>query len=481
MNILNKQGLRKVFRKGFRFYFIYVFLFAILFFALQRPKKKVTLEEFVQYYYSAGERNKERVELVESGKDGALVRLNLIANAGKNIDISYYIFIEGMSTDVILGSILDAADRGVKVRLILDGIFNNFKGDLRDSIYGFALHPNIELRYYEPFKLLSPITWNTRMHDKIILIDEEIALIGGRNLGDKYFLEEIEKERFSKDRDVLIFKEEPLENKPSAVDDMRAYFNKIWDYEHTQDSIKSLSPRQEARGEAFNQQLIGKYNNFKKEYEPHLRPTNWRDNTLKVESIRFVYNPIGRANQDPWCLRVLLSLASLAEESIFIQSPYIIPTRSMKSRFEEYDIDYKKITILTNSLASTPNPLAMAGYANSKERIGDSGVEVHEYQGPDSIHSKTYIIDHRLSVVGSFNLDARSSYINTESMVIISSEEFAKKLKAKIQEDLNNSLKVDKNYSYIEDAYKIQGHVSAFKEIKIWLLAKIVYFVDYLL
>ena len=66
-------------------------------------------------------------------------------------------------------------------------------------------------------------------------------------------------------------------------------------------------------------------------------------------------------------------------------------------------------------------------------------------------------------------------------MVIISSEEFAKKLKAKIQEDLNNSLKVDKNYSYIEDAYKIQGHVSAFKEIKIWLLAKIVYFVDYLL
>ena len=153
----------------------------------------------------------------------------------------------------------------------------------------------------------------------------------------------------------------------------------------------------------------------------------------------------------------------------------------MKAKFSQYDIDYKKVTMLTNSLSSSPNPLAIAGYMNGKKEIIDNGVDIYEYQGPKSIHSKTYIIDEYISVIGSFNFDARSSYINTESMVVIYSEVFAENLKENIQVDFDNSLKLGKDYLYVDNDDIEEGQVSIFKEIIAKILSKIVWFLDYLL
>lgn len=437
---LFREALRGLLGKGFKFYLIYVFVFAILLFAIQKPNKKDNTDVLLGGYNLSKDINKDRVALVESGQDGALVRLNLIENAEETIDISYYTLIDGKSTKIIFGNIIDAADKGVEVRILLDGIFHNLKGDLKDSIYGFELHPNIELKFYQPLKLLSPLSWNNRLHDKIIIVDGKLALIGGRNIGDKYFREDFMKDRFVKDRDVLIFKDKFLDDSSSVITDMSNYYDSIWNHEYSKPSTNGLKPKQEVRGQRFNENLRDGYRKFKEAYLENLMYTDWYEHTMATDSISFVYNPIGRANQDPWCLRELLTLASQAEESIFIQSPYIIPSRNMKSKFEQYDINFKNITMLTNSLSSSPNPLAIAGYSNSKEEIVDSGVKLYEYQGPASIHSKTYIIDDYTSIIGSFNFDARSSYINTESMVVISSDEFADKLKENIQVDLNNSL-----------------------------------------
>lgn len=478
---MNRERVREILKKGFKIYLVYVFIFAILIFAIQKPKKNINDDFFSKDYYGEEKINKDRVQLIESGRDGALVRLNLIENAEESIDISYYTLIDGMSTDLILGSLLNAADKGVQVRILLDGVFNNLKRDLKDSIYGFELHPNIELKLYEPIGLLAPLNWNNRLHDKIILVDKKLGLIGGRNIGDKYFREDIEEDNFVKDRDVLIFKDKSLEDLSSVLDQMENYYDSIWNYEHSKNAVSELTPKEEIKGREFNEKLRLEYEQFKEVYAWDLRPADWYENTMATDSIRFVFNPIGRANQDPWCLRELLILASEAEESIFIQSPYIIPSRNMKSKFNQYNIDYEKITMLTNSLSSSPNPLAIAGYSNSKEEIVDSGVQVYEYQGPKSIHSKTYIIDEYKSIVGSFNFDARSSYINTESMVIISSKEFAKKLKNNIEVDLNNSLKVGTDYSYIENDNIEEGEVSLLVKIITKILSKVVFFIEYLL
>lgn len=476
---MDRERVREFFRKSFKLYIIYVFIFAVLIFAVHKPKEN--LDFFTNNYDNLEEVNKDRVALVESGEDAALVRLNLIENAQESLDISYYTFTDGKSTEIILGSILEAADRGIEVRILLDGIFHNFKRDLKDTIYGFELHPNIELKFYQPLKLLSPLSWNNRLHDKIIIVDEKLVLIGGRNIGDRYFREDMMKDDFVKDRDVLIYKDEFLDDSSSVITDMENYYAKIWNHEYSKPSIKKIKPKEEDKGKVFNDNLRFKYMEFKEEYIEHLKYTDWYKNTIPTENIKFVYNPIGRTNQDPWCLRELLTLASQAKESIFIQSPYVIPSRNMKAKFSQYHIDYKKVTMLTNSLSASPNPLAVAGYSNSKEEIIDSGVEIYEYQGPKSIHSKTYIIDEYISVIGSFNFDARSSYINTESMVIISSEKFAENLKEKIQTDLDNSLKVGKDYLYVDNDNVEEGKVSTFKKITTKILSKIVRFLEYLL
>lgn len=460
---------------------VYIFIFAILLFAIQKPKESDGPEDPNHSFDDLESRKKDRVTLVETGADAAEVRINLIGNAQDTIDISYYILIEGKSTDVLVGSVLDAADRGVKIRILLDGIFNNMKGHLKEAVYALELHPNVELKFYEPLNLLSPWTWNNRLHDKMIISDKDLALIGGRNIGDKYFFQEDMKENFVKDRDVIVFREDPLNNTSSVIDDMQDYYNRLWDYEHSKPPVSKLSPRKEAKAQRYKEEIRGQYQKFKDIYLSEPKKIDWYARTSPTESIKFVYNPLGRINQDPWCLRELLSLASQAEDSIFMQSPYIIPTKDIKDKINQYDIQLDQATVLTNSLYSSPNPFAISGYYNSRKEIVDQGVKVYEYQGADSIHGKTYIFDDDISVIGSFNFDARSSYINSESMVVISSKEFTRLLKETVVMDIDKSLVVDTDYTYIDNNLIEEGRVSWFKKIFIKVLSKFTWFLDHLL
>lgn len=163
-----------------------------------------------------------------------------------------------------------------------------------------------------------------------------------------------------------------------------------------------------------------------------------------------------------------------------MQSPYVIPTRRMKANFNQYDIDLEKVEILTNSNFSSPNHLAIAAYSNHKNKMVDNDVRIFEYQGKGSLHGKAYIFDDSISVLGSFNLDARSSYINSETMIIIHSEEFARKLKGDIQKDLDESLEVDKDYSYVLD-HVIVRKVPRAKKLIITILSKITPVLEHLL
>ena len=259
---MDRERIRYFIRKAFRYYLVYVLIFAVLIFAFHEPRKKnnISLDQGSEVEGF----NRDRVVLIESGEDAALTRLNLIENAKKSIDISYYSFTDGISTKIILSSIVDAADRGVDVRILLDGIFNNLKGDLRNTIYGFELHPNIELKFYQPLRLVSPLSWNNRLHDKIIIVDESLALIGGRNIGDRYFREEKMKDAFVKDRDVLILKDP--DHSSSVIGDMRDYYEKIWNHEYSKAPIKNLSSRQRDKGMDFNQSLKSGYIDFKEIY-----------------------------------------------------------------------------------------------------------------------------------------------------------------------------------------------------------------------
>lgn len=419
----------------------------------------------------------DRVRIVDESNYSGRVRLNLINNSKEYINISYYTIINDESMNILFKSLMDAADRGVEVNILLDGIFNNLKYSYRNSIHMIKNHPNIHLKFYEPLNFAKPWTWNNRLHDKTIIVDDQFALIGGRNIGNKYFLEESEKLKLVRDRDVLIYNEKKDAN--SIITDMNKYYMHIWNHKYSKQPWV-MSYKSKEKGIKYREKIDEQFNRLKTDYIQEL-VCDWNEETFPVKSIEFVHNPIQRLNKEPWALRRLLSLASDAEEEIIVQSPYIIPTKNMRKEIDKYDINFENIEILTNSYGTSPNFPAISGYYNYRKEIAKSVNKLYEYQGSDSIHGKTYIFDEKKSIVGSFNLDSRSSYLSTESYVIIEDEDFAKELKIVLDKYKNNSLQVDDKLDYIQENRVTERKPSKLKLLIIKILSKFFYLFDYML
>src|SRR5699024_1037414 len=138
--------------------------------------------------------------------------------------------------NLFFGALIDAADRGVEVNLLLDGLFHGLKGKFKPIIYAIKEHPNINLKFYEPFNPFKPWTLNNRMHDKYIIADNNISIIGGRNIGDKYFAPAWYKDKITNDRDIIIINSKPRDQ-ASVIYQMSQYFKEIWNHKFS----KSLS------------------------------------------------------------------------------------------------------------------------------------------------------------------------------------------------------------------------------------------------
>lgn len=421
--------------------------------------------------HTMGKRYHDRVALIETGEDGARVRIDLVESAQKTIDISYYTFTGGRFTNVMLSLLLAKADEGVHVRILCDGLTSLVyeRKELKDALRAFETHPNIEVKYYEKFNLLTPWSWQKRLHDKIIITDGKLALIGGRNIGDKYFIQEEYQQRFVNDRDALVYHQGPGE---SVIGDMQHYYDQVWGYKHTKVRKKRITARQREQAGPTFAWLRALSARLRADQPELFQPLDWKERTYGAEAIEFVHNPLGRHKKDPWCLMALLEVASQAESSILVQSPYIIPTRSMRNLIRSYDIDMKLVTVLTNSKRSSPNPIAVAGYYNHRKAIVDRANKVYEYQGPGSIHSKSYLFDDSVSIIGTFNLDSRSSHINTESMLIIHSKGFASDLAHEMVAYVDNSVLVRDDYTYAGQAEDKRPF---------WLFSKLVRLFEYYL
>ncbi|WP_350343487.1 phospholipase D family protein [Proteinivorax tanatarense] len=461
-----------------------MFIFGVLIFAFYDPIEwDYYPMEGVERFYGEVE-GPDRVVLVEDRYKSGLARLDLITNAEETLDISYYTFHEGTSLDIFLASVLDAADRGVEVRIMLDGLFHNLRGDLKDVFYVFYQHPNIELRLYEPLNLIKPWTLNNRLHDKFIIVDGEKVLLGGRNIGDKYFAPDPEKYDglVSNDRDVLVINTEPKNNSNSVVYEVKDYFELLWEHQYTQQPIKELSDRQKRKGNQKEKNLLANLE-MAKEKDPQRfeKEFDWLEKSYPTNQVSLTHNPLTRFNKEPWVWKDITQLMERAEHTIFIQSPYLIPTTDMYRYLEPKQID-ADIEVLTNSVATSSNYFAMSGHIRNRKKIVDLGADVFEYQGEGTVHAKSYIFDNRISMVGSFNLDFRSTFLSTETMLVIDSPQFAEHLKKEVDNYISDSLLLeqkDYDYAYSQDTEKKE--VPWLKKIVIKLLSIIMYFFDFML
>lgn len=401
--------------------------------------------------------------VLEDGGGSLVTRAWLCENAEKTIDIQYFIF----STDnvglIACDYLVRAADRGVKIRIIVDDIM--VEAGIQD-ILTIDSHENISIKIYNPgvnlgkniFKKIAKFTTdfrdaNQRMHNKILLVDSKIAITGGRNIADEYF--DYDHEYNFRDRDILML------GKVST--DIKSSFETYWNHKLCV-PVRNLVKEEDIDiSDTLQFELLHQYacdsNNFWPQVRKQIEnlPNTFdslanSSSFIWSDSIYFVSDLPGK-NTGNYGLSgggittsALLNLIGNAKSTIDIQSPYLITTEVGLNLFKAVIERGVKIRILTNSLASTDNLEAFGGYQKVRKDLLKAGVRIFEFK-PDAaervkiatgalqkelkykpifgLHAKSMVIDNNITVIGTFNLDPRSANLNTECFAEIHNKQLA--------------------------------------------------------
>lgn len=374
--------------------------------------------------------------------------------AEKTLDVQYYIWESDATGRIMADRLVRAADRGVRVRVLLDDINLSGRDDLIASL---DAHPDIEVRIFNPFRnrkmrALDVLTdmdrINHRMHNKIMVMDNTVAVVGGRNIGDHYF----EVHRASNFRDLDIAAVGPVVQETSAVFDR--FWSGDWSVPISKLVKRPYTSADLQRGLATLRQRIAE------DHYPH--PLDQDTNEL-VESLHEILHELTWAPgkivwDDPASIRenqeigrmteALYRRVERLESELLIESAYFVPRERAIARIRDLCAAGKRVRILTNSLASNDVLAAHAGYAKRRPALVATGAEVHEFRpDPDDVrqrlvsvksqaglHTKALVFDRRDVFIGSFNLDPRSDSINTEAGLYVESEALAAQVIAYLDE-----------------------------------------------
>jgi len=470
---------------GLTLYLIYVAAFGLIpyaFFPEVNQQFKNSFEPTA--FYGTEVPSVDRAGIMEMGEAGLEARIGIIHSARSSLDVSYYSTHWGDSTQVFFGALLDAANRGVKVRFLIDGVAHHLTRQAKTTAYALAQNPNVELKFYNPIHLLKPWTFNGRLHDKYIIVDDKFVLLGGRNIGDKYFETEGYDKSFSLDRDVLVYNTAAgtSDSTQSVIPQVKQYFEEIWGLNTSKHKYRRLSAVQAAAGLKQTDRLVERHHHFV-DNKPYLvsGEINPEKITVPTANISFIHNPSHTQKKEPLLWYQLSELMRNANHKVIIQSPYTVLNRSMENTLRQVGETLQQFSLLTNSQASSPNVLAYSSYLASRTALADTFDEIYEYQGEHSLHGKSYLIDDDLSLVGSYNLDLRSTYINTEVMLVIHGRQFHDRLEDHMSAYQNASLLYDKQNGYAENPQIPKRDIPLFKKWISYPLKKLSWLYKFLL
>lgn len=377
----------------------------------------------------ASDRDANRAMLVTDGETALETRLALIASAQTSIDLGSYIYAADDSGRKITAALLAAADRGVRVRLITDGLIGWI--NLGNDPLGPALgaHPNVEIKFYNPVDLLHPWGLNARYHEKFFLVDDTWLLLGGRNVSDEFLTGE-DDPAYNFDQDVLLYRLDPA--KRDAAAQMRTYFDAMWD--SPQCALRYDDPAALERAEVARcrAELAELWEALRASI-PAL-PDPYAD-MAPVEKTLLLTNPTAPEPSAPVVWNRLCQLMETAQERLWMVTPYLVMDGPMYRRLTAVCSGAPaQARLLVNSRQSGNNIIASADYTIHRPMAQSLGVSLWEFQGARSMHTKSVLVDDTLSVIGSFNFDPRSAYLDTELMLAVYSEE----LNAQLAENLSS-------------------------------------------
>ena len=416
------------------------------------------------------------VRLLPLGTHSLDARLQLIARATQSLDLQYYVLDNDDSGRLLLGRLADAAVRGVRVRLLVDDLYSTQTDAL---LRAMAALPNVEVRLFNPFaaardsglvgrfaaSLFDIRRLNHRMHNKLMLADGAWAIAGGRNIANDYFQRGTQHNFI--DLDALFT--------GAVVAGLAASFDRYWNSTVVV-PIEALSPhgdtaeRLRARFAALTADALSAplpdlpatdalgHGPIGAEFDSGRPQLIWGPALMLVDPPDKLARDADRAWADSQAFQALMKIWTASEE-VIITSPYLIPGPLGISAFEALGQRRVKVTVLTNSLAATDEPLVHTGYARYRPQLLAAGVELYELSPSRSqrntrlgllgsstgrLHSKTAVVDGDKTFIGSMNLDPRSRTQNTELGIFVESRELADEMKRVIR------------ISRVQDAYRVR-------------------------
>ncbi|MCW3072468.1 MAG: ymdC [Bacteroidetes bacterium] len=418
--------------------------------------------------------HKTGVYVLEDGDGSMVSRAWLCENAEKSIDIQYFIFSADNVGLIAADYIVRAADRGVKVRILVDDVM--VEADDK-KLLTLDSHENISIKIYNPsanvgkniFEKVNSMKtnfagFNQRMHNKTFTVDGKVVITGGRNIADEYF--DYDHEYNFRDRDVLLI--------GGVAKDVQQSFDEFWNSPISVD-VKRLV---DTAGFNFNDP-----HKFDQLHQYACDSSNfWPQVREKIKNVPLAFDAISSSGRLEWVDSVvfvsdrpgkndgskglsgggittdaLISLVKNAKRSVMIQSPYLITTDLGKKLFADAVKRGVEVKIMTNSLASTDNLEAFSGYQRDRLLLLLTGARIFEFR-PDAairykimtaalqrkinytpvfgLHAKSMVIDGKITVIGTFNLDPRSANLNTECVTVIYSEGITREVQKGMEEEL---------------------------------------------
>ncbi len=367
-----------------------------------------------------------KVLLLNDNEKALAVRLSMIKHSESSIKIAVHQFKDDATSNLITAALIERLEQGVTVDIIIDGVMNS---SLQQDNYRLLVGHGATLKAYEPNVFLLPYKTQNRLHDKLMIFDEMTAIIGGRNIGDRYFTNG---DIAVDDRDIFLIDE-------TVVADMNRYFEELIDSDFAKDIQKKDVDIEILK--TFNQ----KYRDYQETYSLENIYTDALMQAIPVDGLLFVHNPINRLKKEPLAMNTLLDLL-LQEQTGIIQSPYIVLNDYLEEQF--LDLDDVELTFITNTIETSPNLFASSGYIFERNNLAQEH-QLYEIQSDRTRHSKTWLIGDEYVAMGSLNLDPRSASLSTESILIIKSIDIYQQLHDDITSELDISLQVNEDGNYI--------------------------------
>jgi cardiolipin synthase C len=390
------------------------------------------------------DRNLSGIRLLTSGDEALDSLIALADRAERTLDIQYYIIHQDDSAALLLHHLRLAADRGVRVRVLIDDL--NTAGEDRRFMH-LGQHANVEVRLFNPFPGGRSALWtriaasmseipriNHRMHNKLFVADNALAITGGRNIGDQYFT--LDPLSNFIDLDVVAA--------GSIVPQLSASFDAFWNSKYAYPIASVAAPVQaETAPQASEENEVADDANWlAHELDSNHLQLSWVPATVLADRPTKISSDAEPGDEITFAHSIQALMRS-AQKEVIVISPYFIPGREGIALMRELLARGVHIRVLTNSLASTDSPLVHNGYSRYRVALLKMGVELgevrpklgqkrkrfHPFKSSNaSLHAKALVIDQNIVFVGSMNMDARSAHTNSELGLVVRSPEIARQV-----------------------------------------------------